>query len=303
MIIFGPTGNNGSFAARTAAELGADVVLAMRDTNKTIPGLSKAEEDAGKFKRVQADLNDPKSVEAAVSSTGAKRAFVYLTWGQPDHMKSTFQAMKSGGLEFVTFLSSFTIGDRKLEDIPQSEMIPYAHAQAEISIRDVFGQDNFVAIRPGAFAVNLLRWKQGIADGHVRIFGEHFEQDCITPIDMGTVSGHVLVNGPKNRQKHVYLYGPQIISQGDAVVKIAKALGKDVKITPLSEEEGLQMMMQHMPKPLAEYLVKATMESKTKSKEEKFCRYDEGMDNVKLYTGRPSTSFDEWLQENKGLFA
>lgn len=304
VIVFGPTGNVGSVAARTAAEQGAEVVLAMRDTSKTIPGLSKADEEAGKFSRVQADLTDSKSVEHAVKTSGAKRAFAYLAFGQPDAMKSTFQAMKDGGVEFVVFLSSFTVGERKLEDVQPSEIIPFVHAQAEASLHAVFGADNFVAVRPGGFITNLLRWKDGIVDGDVRLFGERFEQDCITPGDMGRVSGTVLVSGSKDGQRHVYLYGPQVISQQDACVKIGKALGKDVKITPLDEEAGLEALIKSgMPKPVADYIVRATKESASKDIASRFARYDEGVENVKRYTGKPPTGFDQWVQENKGLFA
>ena len=300
VIIFGPTGNIGSVAARTAGEQGAEVVLAMRDTNKTIPGL---DEKAGNFKRVQADLSDAKSVENAVKSSGAKRAFAYLAFGTPDAMKATFQAMKDGGVEFVVFLSSFTIADRALDRIPQSEVIPWVHAQAEISLHAVYGADNFVAVRPGGFATNILRWKDGIVEGHVKIFGEDFEQDCITAGDMGRVSGTILVAGPKNGQKHVYLYGPQLLSQQKAIEKIADALGKEVKLTSLDAEEGLKVLLGHgMPKPVADYIVRATVESRGKPKEDRFTRYDEGVENVKLYTGKPSTGFDEWVAENKAAF-
>ena len=47
---------------------------------------------------------------------------------------------------------------------------------------------------------------------------------------MGRVSGTILVNGPKNGQKKVYVYGPQLIAHRDAVKEIGKVLGKDVTI-------------------------------------------------------------------------
>lgn len=304
VIIFGPTGNIGSVAARTAAERGAEVVLAMRDVNKAIPGLSKADEDAGSYKRVHADLTDASSVEEAVKTSGAKRAFAYLAFGTPDHMKSTFQAMKAGGIESVVFLSSYTVAGRALESFEASEVIPFIHAQAEISLHSVFGAEHFVAIRPGGFVTNLLRFKDGIVDGHVRLFGGHHELDCVTPGDMGRVSGTVLASGSKNGQKHVYVYGPQIISQEDGIKKIAQAVGKDVKITHLDEDEGLKMLLDSgLPKLVADYFVRQLREPKGRDIDSRFKCYKEGVDNVKLYTGKPSTSFEEWLQENKGLFA
>ena len=109
VIVFGPTGAVGSATARTAAELGSHVVLAMRNIEKSIPGLDAAAEKQGSFERVQADLTQPDTVRDAVTKTGAKYAFIYLAHGSPDHMKSTIVALKDAGVVEVMFLSSFTI--------------------------------------------------------------------------------------------------------------------------------------------------------------------------------------------------
>lgn len=66
VIVFGPTGAVGSAAARTAASLGAEVTLAMRDTAKVIPGLDDEKEKNGAFERTQADLTNP---DTSVSRT------------------------------------------------------------------------------------------------------------------------------------------------------------------------------------------------------------------------------------------
>ena len=127
VIVFGPTGGVGSVVAIAAHENGAKVVLAMRDTSKSIPGLSSEHESSGSYERVQADLLNAESVSNAVRSTSAKSAFIYLAHGAPDHMRKTIEALKDGGIEFVVFLSSFTV-DGKLEDIPQTEIISWMHA-------------------------------------------------------------------------------------------------------------------------------------------------------------------------------
>lgn len=101
-IIFGPTGHVGSAAARTAQQLGAEVVLALRDTRKPVPGLTLEQEKAGGFKRVQADLTKPETVNAAVQMTGAKRAFIYLAYDTTDHMTHTIEALKISGIELLS---------------------------------------------------------------------------------------------------------------------------------------------------------------------------------------------------------
>jgi hypothetical protein len=72
---------------------------------------------------------------------------------------------------------------------------------------DVFGPQHYVALRPGSFATNLLRDKKGIVAGEAPLFRGQFKQDWITAVDMGEVSGRILVDGPKNGQDKVFSTG------------------------------------------------------------------------------------------------
>ncbi|KAF2724204.1 NAD(P)-binding protein [Polychaeton citri CBS 116435] len=306
VIVFGPTGQIGSVTARTAAEYGAKVWLAMRDTSKAIPGLGKDLEAAGDFHRVRADLQDTETVSQAVKTSGAKRAFVYLVHGAPDHMKAALEAMKSAGIEFVVFISSFTIDtDKGLREISSTELIPYVHAQVEANLDDIFGSDQYVAMRPGAFATNLLQERKGIAAGQVLLYGGEFQQDNINPSDIGRASGNILVSGPRNGQKKVYLYGPEILSLHDSVVQIGRILQRDLKVTALGAEEAWNNYISSgLPEPYAKYMIQVlSTKGPDKGFGERFPSYDEGVNNVKLYTGRPSTSLEEWVRENEAEFS
>jgi nucleoside-diphosphate-sugar epimerase len=301
VIVFGPTGKVASVAAATAQEHGATVWLAMRDPQKSIPGLTSRHEQGSGFKRVQADLTKPDTVSAAVKASGAKRAFIYVAIGSPGHMRSTVTALKSAGIEFVVLLSSYTISG-ELRGVPPSDLIAYSHAQVEINLDEVFGSENYVAVRPGGFATNMLRFKDGINAGEVKIFGSSFQLDGITPTDMGRVIGTILVQGPKNGQHKVYLYGPQVMSQGDAIQTVGKVLGKDVKLTDISQQEGLDQFLQNgVPKPFADYMIRvlAAAAEEQKSRTD----YETGVENVRLYTGKPSMRFQEWVELNKDLFS
>lgn len=307
VIVFGPTGQIGSVTARTAAKNGAKVWLAMRDTNKPVPGLSKDLEDADIFHRVQADLEEPETVSQAVKTSGAKRAFVYLAHGASDHMKAAFEALKFSGIEFVVFLSSFTINtDKGLRDIPATELIPYIHAQAEAHLDDIFGSDHYVAMRPGAFVTNLLHEREGIAAGQVSLLhGGEFQQDNIVPSDIGRASGNILVSGPRNGQRKVYLYGPEILSLHDSIVRIGRILDRGVKVRALSDEEAWNHYISSgLPEPYAKYMMQVlSTKGPDKGFGERFPKYDEGVSNVELYTGRPSTSLDDWVREHKAKFS
>jgi nucleoside-diphosphate-sugar epimerase len=297
----------GSVTARTAHSHGATVWLAMRDVSKDLPDLDKAEEEAGRYHRVKADLTKPESLSAAVKTSGATKAFIYLAFGSPDSMKGSLQAMKSAGIDFIVFLSSYTIshgpayGDAKA--VPPQEIIPYVHAQVELNIEAIFGSDHYVALRPGGFATNMLHHKAGIAKGKVRLRGTQYRFDLITPDDMGRVAGTILAtqDGPRDGQRHVYIHGPQVLSNEAAIKTVGKILGKEVEVIETDDAEAMkQFGEQGYPEPIARYILsKATDDL---ADEEARPKHQEGVDNVRKYTGRESTSWEDWVKDNKSRF-
>jgi len=304
VIVFGPTGAVGSAAARTAGELGAKVFLAMRDTGKSIPGLSAEQEKQGGFERVQADLTKPDTVRDAVHKSGAKYAFIYLAHGSSDHMKATIEALKAAGIELPVFLSSFTSrGD--LAAIQPSEVIPFVHAQVEINLGEVYGKDGFVAVRPGYFASNTLQYKGGLKEGKVRIYVPDAKVDCIVPEDIGAVCGGFLAKGPQDKNRTPYLYGPELFSQAETVKIIAKVLGKNPEIEVANEQDAYKMFVEErgMPVPIANYMISQT--KKGSDNPNSIIGYlvgEEELSNVQKYCGRKATTFEQWVEQNKEKF-
>lgn len=298
VIIFGPTGNIARVASSTAQEYGAKVFLAMRDPQKTIPGLSAEAERAGGFIRLRADLTQPETVEAAVRESAAKRAFIYVAHGAKDHMEATLKALKAAGIEFVVFLGSFMVTDPAEEADPE-DPIAYTHAQVKVNLERIFGRGRYCAIRPGSFITNSLAWKKGIQDGHLKLLGLNFKMDCITPEDMGRVSGAILAKG--TAEHAVYLYGPQLASQSQVASTIAKVLGKDLIIEGQTPEEATAKMTAAGVPPR---IVRWTVNRRTDDKPEVVDRpqYDQGVDNVMKYTGRPAMTLEDWATSNKLLF-
>ena len=241
------------------------------------------------------------ALSAAVKSTGAKRAFMYLAHGTPDHMNATLEALRSAGIEFVTFLSSYTVHG-ELQEIPPADVIPYVHAQVEINLAKIFGQENFVAVRPGAFATNIIRYKEGINAGKVPFFGSDFEMDGITPVDMGEVSGTILAKGPHDGQRVVYLYGPQLMKQGEAAQKVAEVLGKTAEVCEIDAASALEHHTKAgIPGPVAEYIVRTIAQAR-EGKVRQRQNYEEGVRNIESYLQRPALGFEEWVVQNRNLF-
>ena len=308
IIVFGATGHVGSAAAIRAQQLGAKVTLSVRDLQKPIHNLSLEEEKARGFRRVQADLTQPETVDSAVRSTGAKHAFIYLVRTEKDYLRPTIEALKSAGIEFVVFLSSYTVqGD--IREITPSYYIPYVHAQIEISLGDVFGSDGYVAIRPGYFNTNAARWATMIRDGEVKIPYPDVKFDWITPADIGRATGTILVQGmqategaePRNS---ITIYGPKLLSQREAVGIFSRVLGKDIKVTERSNEEAVESMVKAgMPSTLAGQVVALLagwggggeldfgLNSKT---------HEEAVANFQKYAGQ-LTTLEDWAKANKDL--
>ena len=293
VIIFGPTGGVGSVAALTAHRQGAKVSPAMRDPSKPTPKL-----DSINAEKVQADLTQPESVKAAVRQTGAKTAFIYAAFGVEDHMRATIQALKDGGAESVVFLSSFTV-QKDIREVPATDFIAYLHAQVEVSLDEVFGPGNYVALRPAYFASNSSRFKAGVLRGEVKYANPEAEFDWISPEDIGRVAGHILAKG--SQEQVVMLVGPEKLSVRNVIGLLGSTLGKEVKVTRVSKEEDVENLVQDgIPVPLAEWLANDVTEHPGETF--KAAGYSAGVVNIQKYTGQAPVSFKKWLEDNKKAF-
>jgi uncharacterized protein YbjT (DUF2867 family) len=309
-IIFGPTGHVGSAAARAAQQYGAKVFLAMRNPEKRIPNLSVEQEQAAGFERIQADLTKPDTIRAAVTKTRAKHAFIYTVFGTADNMRSSIEALKSAGIEFVVLLSSSAIQSESIDDlksIPLSSFVAYAHAQVEINLAEIFGHRGFVAVRPGYFASNSMQWKTMIRAGEVKILYPDAKFDWISPEDIGRVCG-VLAGGSQaaREQNAISLYGPELISLRDAVAIMGSVFGKDIKVTELDEQDGLEAMkVSGIPEPVAKHLVKVLRIKMGLEESDELSvnqAHEEARDNILKYSGKIPTRFEQWTAENKHEF-
>ncbi|KAL3480312.1 hypothetical protein BJX99DRAFT_220568 [Aspergillus californicus] len=307
VIVFGPTGGVGSAVARTAHSHGANVVLAMRNTSKHIPGLSATEEQNGRYERVQADLNDADSVQAAVSKTGASYAFIYSVLGaSPDHMRSTAKALKAANIKSVVLLSSFgTQGD--IRAIQPSDFIAHEHAQVEISLEDTFGPQGYVAVRPAFFASNSLWWqKQIIEDGEVKWAFPDLKLDFISPDDIGAVCGTILAGAVDGEQENpISLLGPeQDFTIANAIGVIGQVIKKPVKVTKIGLDENVQVMMSKsgLPEPVAKTLTEGFAGATENHGLPTTWKTPDVRANIEKYLKRPAMRFSEWVELNKDKF-
>jgi nucleoside-diphosphate-sugar epimerase len=293
VIIFGPTGDVGSAAALQAYKEGAKVTLAMRDTTKHIPSLSGITAD-----RSEADLTKPETIKAAVRQSGAKLAFIYAIFGTSDHMRASMDALKEAGIETPVLLSSYSV-QSDIRSVSPDDHVPWVHAQVEISLEEVYGKDGFVAVRPNYFASNILWFKPGIQAGEVRHANPEAEYDWISPEDIGRVCGYILARGLKHRV--VWLMGSEKRALKDAVGVVARALGREIKVTKITAEEALDELLKNgTPEQTARWIVRYITEDA--GYEFKTAVVEEARGNVLKYTHRAPVKFGQWVDRNLAKF-
>ncbi|KAF2714955.1 NAD(P)-binding protein [Pleomassaria siparia CBS 279.74] len=295
VLVFGPTGDVGRAAAIAAAKHGAKVWLAMRDPSKTIKGLPESDD----FPRVQADLQDPASLQTAVKKSGATAAFVYVIHASTDSMKASFEALKDAGIKYVVLLSSYSVqGDASNQD-NHVDFINRVHALTETALEQ--SGLSFTALRPAYFNTNLFWNKAGIAKGEVEILYPDIKFDFIAPEDIGTVAGTVLSNGKAT--KPLYLCGPQLYTMRHVHEDVlAKTLGREIKVIEIGPERFMEVVS-FLPKPVAESLVSGLAKTKDTGVAYEKERYAEAVENIRKYGETEPVTIEAWLESNKSAFS
>ncbi|RMZ71228.1 hypothetical protein GMOD_00005752 [Pyrenophora seminiperda CCB06] len=296
VIVFGPTGAVGRAAAIEAHRRGAKVYLAMRDTKKELKGI-KEEGNEDRFIRVQADLNKPETIKEAVKTSGAKSAFVYIAHDSKDHMRSAFEALEEGGVNYVVMLSSYTVQDPPSSPENSKNMISVIHAQAEVALQETGLQ--YTAVRPAYFNSNIFWEHQEIKKGEAELLFPDVRMDYIAPSDIGTVCGSLLAEPgfQKEAGPSFYLCGPKVMTQREGMETIGKALGKELKIKEIDSERWFEKL-EHMPRPLLESVEKTLRESKENG--DKYDKiHEQAVKDFRKYAERELTKLEDWIKEHK----
>lgn len=302
VIVFGPTGAVGGSAAVEASKRGAEVWLALRDPSKAIPAISSTNESAGSFHRIKADLSDPTSVKEAVTASGAKAAFAYHVRTE-DGMLASLTAMKEAGIEYVVFLSSYSL--RKYHDdiraVQPSDLIAFMHARVEINLQNL-GIPH-VALRPAQFASNPFNltldtttdpWSALMVSGEI-------VGDGIAPIDIGRVAGSVLVDKPAgaNPTLSFYLCGPQLTTEAEKWEIIKRATGKNIDVQEVTPEVWGEYLIakKGFPPPMVGYFVGEILKMKG-AHTELYAEpdYSESVSNIKKYSGYEPTNYEDFVK-------
>lgn len=296
ILVFGPTGGVGRAAALEAHVRGAHVWLAMRNPSKDIPGIQQG---ASGFTRIQADLSKPETLKQAVEKSGAKTAFVYTMFGAQDSMRSSFDALKAGGITYVALLSSWIVKGDPGDASNHKGFIDSVHAKTEMALRD--SGIAYAAVRPAYFNTNIFMYLSSIQRGEIDLFCPTARLDYIAPEDIGAVCAGILTSPPQGHAL-VYLCGPTIHTQAEAMNIIGKALGKQIKVNEVSEQQWKDGMKGVMPEGALNSVAKEMRESAEGKENYPEELYNEAVGNILKWKGKKGLELEDWVAEGKGEF-
>ncbi|RZQ63056.1 NAD(P)H-binding protein [Amycolatopsis suaedae] len=147
---------------------------------------------------------------------------------------------------------------------------------------------------PGDFMENTFMWAGQIRrTGGVR---EPYPAAASAPIamdDIAAVAATALL-GDGHAGKSYSLAGPQILTRAELLEQIGNALGRDLDFVQASRAETIEALAPEMGE-TAEWYVDNVLESYTE-------RPDAPTGSVERITGRPATTFAEWVSRHTAEF-
>ena len=226
-LVTGATGN-----------VGAEVVRALTAADQKVRALARSGRPAGLPPGVEAvagDLNRPESLADALAGVRG----VFLLPGYED-MEGVLAEVRGAGVERVVLLSGSSAGSGDTSNAVSAYMIGSENAVRESGVP-------FTILRPFAFMSNALRWRDQLRAGDV--VREPFADVAVAvldPADIGAVAATALLADGHEGAIHV-LSGPQALRPADRVDILGAALGRELRLEALSDDEARAQMSAQMP--------------------------------------------------------
>jgi uncharacterized protein YbjT (DUF2867 family) len=268
-----------------AGNVGAEVVRALTAADQRVRALVRSGRPAGLPPGVEAvagDLNRPESLAEALA--GVRGAF--LLPGYED-MKGVLAEVRGAGVERVVLLSGSSAASGDSSNAVSAYMIRSEDAVRESGVP-------FTILRPFGFMSNALRWRDQLEAGDV--VREPFADVAVAvvdPADIGAVAATALLADGHEGRIHV-VSGPQALRPADRVGILGAALGRELRLEALSDDEARTQMSAQMP---VEYV------------DAFFDFYVEGsldesqvQPTVREVLGREPRTFEQWVAAHADAF-
>jgi uncharacterized protein YbjT (DUF2867 family) len=272
-LVTGATGNVGSAVVRALAERGERVRAVSRH-----PGPS----DLPGVEAVAGDLGDPATLTGPLE--GATGAFLLAGY---DHLPAVLERARDAGVARVVLLSSSSVPTGKTDNA----VVAY-HTQAEEDVRASGLPWTF--LRPSMFMTNALEWADQLAGGDVvRARFPRVAAAVIDPDDVGTVAAEALVGGAQEGEA-LRLTGPEALLPADRVALLGRALGRDLHVVGMTDEESRAEVVDTMPEQYAQAFVRFYLDGEL----------DESpvLPTVREVLGREPRTFAQWAADHATAF-
>ena len=279
ILVLGATGTTGGEVARQLVAAGQKPRLLVRNP-------AKAGEFQGKAEVVQGDLDDRRSIEAALRGI-EKMYLVSAGLSGPQLEANAIDAAKQAGVRHVVKLSV------KGADQPVLTFSKW-HAKGEKHLRD--SGLAWTLLRPGNFMSNALNWAATI-----KTQGAFYQPTgegrwaAIDPADIAAVAVRALTT-PGHEGKVYPLTGPESLSAAQYAEKLSAVLGKPVKFVDVPPEAAKDAMLKGGIPPV---YVDALLDLLASMKAGKEAEVTDGVQKV---LGRKPHTFEEWARRNAAAF-
>ena len=276
ILITGATGIVGTELVKQLVEKNQKVRVLVRDTAKAKMKFGTTVEI------VEGDLSKPETLDAAFA--GVDKAFILSVGDIPMLEGNAYKAAKKSGVNHIVKLSGGTIEADYMAETPFVKM----HKESERQLRAL--GISWTILRPGPFNSNLLNAWGIIPRGGLFLPSGNGKDAHIDPLDISAVAAKVLTTS--GHEGKIYeLTGPELLSYGEVVEKVAAVTGKPLKFVDVPEATWRKdMLAAGVPSPAVE----------------SFVCYMGGVKAGRMYLtptveellGRPARTFDEWAQNH-----
>jgi uncharacterized protein YbjT (DUF2867 family) len=272
--------------------IGGQVIARLVEEGLPVRAISRHPDTAKLPAAVQvlaADLDDPKTIEPALD--GVEQVFAASSGNVTEHDRNLAFAAAKAGVRHVVKLSVVGAQDREHALRTPARM----HLVGEDAIRQVGLTCTF--LRPGTFMSNALGWIDSVkAEGVVHTPFARVPAVPVDPADVAEVAMRCLT-GRLPADTGYPLSGPERLSPADQVEQLSAALGRQLKIAEIPDDQLRQNMVRSgMPAELVDGLF-ASLEGDDDKRPEA-----QVFSTVPDLLGRPARTFADWLSEHLDAF-
>ena len=284
MLLIGATGKIGRHLVPTLASAGITPTILARDVDRAFEALGPTAH------YVPGDLSDPESLAAAF----AGQDVVYLAVGQTDNQvaleKNAIDAAVAAGVQRIVKISA--LGAQIGVDGPN----PFVRWHAEIEQYLADAPIASTILRPNLFDDNLLGSAAPIAQGQIFSTTGDSGIAWIYPADIAEAAAVALLDD-SHAGKVYEISGPESLTYAELADRFTAVLGRTVQWIGI-DDASFRGALESAGLP--EWVITAYVELNSSIRTSDIAGNVPG--DVPTLLGRPATSIDTWIQENRSAF-